>query len=95
MRKSTHSSEYAVLRERLTAIRAAAGLSQRRLAVLLGVPHSWVAKVESGERRIDLVEFGWFCAACGTSASDQAETYFDQTAPSTARRRGPAARRRR
>jgi hypothetical protein len=40
-------------------------LSQRELAATLLVPHSWVAKVESGERRIDLVEFGWFVAACG------------------------------
>ena len=31
----------------------------------LGTPHSWVAKVENGERRIDLVEFCWFVAACG------------------------------
>jgi len=70
MRKSTHSSEYAVLRRRLVGIRTAAELSQRGLARLLGVPHSWVAKVESGERRIDLVEFAWFCDACGVSAAD-------------------------
>src|SRR4051812_3047629 len=68
MRKSTHTPEYAALRTRLAALRAGAGLSQRGLAERLSVPHSWVAKVESGERRIDLVEFGWFCRACGVSA---------------------------
>jgi hypothetical protein len=36
------------------------------------VPHSWVAKVESGERRIDLVEFGWFCEGCGVDAGEAA-----------------------
>ena len=76
MRKSTHSGEYAALRARLAALRAAAGLSQRGLATRLRVPHSWVAKVESGERRIDLVEFGWFCAACGASPADEASVLF-------------------
>jgi transcriptional regulator with XRE-family HTH domain len=64
MQKSSHSSEYRALREELRRLRAAAGLSQRDLAAELGVAHSWVAKVESGERRIDLVEFLWFAAAC-------------------------------
>src|SRR3954465_7007683 len=68
MRKSTHTFEYTVLRERLQEIRKRAGFSQRQLATALRVPHTWVAKVESGERRIDLVEFGWFCRGCGGGA---------------------------
>ena len=72
MQKSTHSAQYALLRQRLAAIRKEAGLSQRQLAVVLRVPHSWVAKVESGERRIDLVEFGWFCAACDAAPENEA-----------------------
>jgi len=35
------------------------------LAERLGVAHTWVAKVETGERRLDLIEFRWFCDACG------------------------------
>lgn len=65
MEKSTHTPEYDSLRSELRAARKTAGLSQRELASRLKVPHSWIAKVESGERRIDLVEFGWFIAACG------------------------------
>ena len=65
MRKSTHTAEYRVLRQMLAQLRQEAGLSQRALAAELGVPHSWVAKVESGERRVDLVEFCWICSACG------------------------------
>ena len=72
IRKSTYSGEYACLRKRLAAIRTNAGLTQRHLAKLLNVPHSWVAKVESGERRIDLVEFAWFCSACGNSPATEA-----------------------
>jgi transcriptional regulator with XRE-family HTH domain len=65
MRKSIHTPEYAALRAHLHKIRTDAGLSQRDLAARLKVPHSWVAKVENGERRIDLVEFCWFVGACG------------------------------
>lgn len=64
MEKSTHTTEYAALRAELLAARNNAALSQRDLAAILHVPHSWVAKVESGERRIDLVEFCWFLSAC-------------------------------
>ena len=78
MPKSTHSFEYQLLRQRLALIRTAAGLSQRQLASILQVPHSWVAKVESGERRIDLIEFGWFCSACGVSARKEAAGFFAQ-----------------
>jgi transcriptional regulator with XRE-family HTH domain len=70
MEKSTHTSEYAVLRAELCAARKSASLSQRELALRLEVPHSWVAKVESGERRIDLVEFCLFVTACGLNPHD-------------------------
>jgi transcriptional regulator with XRE-family HTH domain len=78
MRKSTHTPEYDALRRRLTEIRTSAGKSQRQLAIVLKVPHSWVAKVESGERRIDLVEFAWFCAACETSPATEAGELIDK-----------------
>lgn len=65
MEKSTHTREYAILRAELRAARERAGLTQRELATRLKVPHSWIAKVETGERRIDFVEFCWFVAACG------------------------------
>jgi transcriptional regulator with XRE-family HTH domain len=65
MEKSVHTPDYRALRVELQKTRTDSGLSQRDLAARLGVPHSWVAKVENGERRIDLVEFCWFVAACG------------------------------
>ena len=66
MRKSTHTPEYRALCERLIAVRHKAGLSQRELAKKLRVSPSWVAKVEQGERRLDLVEFCWLCRACNS-----------------------------
>jgi transcriptional regulator with XRE-family HTH domain len=64
MEKSTHSKEYGVLCAKMREIREAAGLSQRELAARLDLPHSWIAKVECGERRLDIVEFYWLVSAC-------------------------------
>jgi len=69
MEKSTFTPEYAILRDRLIQIRNGAGLTQRELAKRLEVAHSWVAKVESGERRIDLVELCLLLTACGGDPS--------------------------
>lgn len=66
MRKSIYTSEYAILCQILREVRRDGDLSQRDLALRLGVSPSWVAKVEIGERRIDLLEFTRFVAACGS-----------------------------
>jgi transcriptional regulator with XRE-family HTH domain len=78
MEKSVHTSEFAALRAELRNLRDSAGLSQRELAANLKVPHSWVAKVETGERRIDLVEFCWFAWACGVEPVDAASRLLKQ-----------------
>jgi len=78
MKKSVHTPEYESLKSELRASRTKAGLSQRDLAARLKVPHSWVAKVESGERRIDLVEFCWFVAACGLDPVAATQTFLRQ-----------------
>jgi len=44
------------LRHELREARLRAGLRQLDVALQLGKPQSYVAKVESGERRIDLIE---------------------------------------
>jgi transcriptional regulator with XRE-family HTH domain len=64
MRKSVHTAEYETLRDELRSAREAAGLSQRDLAAALDVPHSVVAKIESGERRVDVIELCWILSAC-------------------------------
>lgn len=91
MQKSTHTPQYARLRRRLSELRVSASLSQRQLAAALRVPHTWVAKVEAGERRIDLIEFAWFCAACGRSPADEAHRLLNELFDSAIRRaRTPA-----
>jgi transcriptional regulator with XRE-family HTH domain len=92
MEKSTHTTEYAALREELVTARKSAALSQRDLAALLNVPHSWVAKVESGERRIDLVEFFWLLSACGLDPLAAIERLLQKW---RTRRPGPQSKHRR
>lgn len=53
------------LQETLKQMRVEAGLTQRELAKKLGREHSFVARIEQGERRVDLVEFYFICEACG------------------------------
>lgn len=57
MRKSAHSPEHKLLIKLLVEARQAADLTQQEFAALLGVQQSLVARYESGQRRIDLIEF--------------------------------------
>ena len=65
MEKSQFSPLYGLLRRKLVEIRKASKLTQRDLAKRVRRERSFVAKVEQGERRVDLVEFYWLCEACG------------------------------
>ena len=64
MRKSVFTPLYDAFRAELVRMRKKAGLSQRALADRLGRERSFVARIELGERRLDVVEFYWFCKAC-------------------------------
>ncbi len=55
--KSIYTQSYRLLLDRLTKARKDAGITQAELAALLGRPQSFVSKIESGERRIDVIEF--------------------------------------
>lgn len=55
--KSTYSETYRSLIDRLVCARKAKGITQVNLAKKLGRPQSFVSKTESGERRLDVVEF--------------------------------------
>ena len=65
MQKSTHTPHYEALREKLVAMRKEAELTHRQLAEKLGREHSFVWRIEKGERRLDLVEFFWVCSILG------------------------------
>lgn len=61
MTYSINTAEMHALLSWLRSAREAQGLSMRDLANRLGKPHSYVQKVEQGERRLDVVEYVWYC----------------------------------
>ena len=70
MDKSIHTAEYAALVALLKEAREAAGLSQTALAERLGQSQSFVSKMETGDRRLDLVQLRTVCAALGVGLPD-------------------------
>ncbi|MEM9083780.1 MAG: helix-turn-helix transcriptional regulator [Planctomycetota bacterium] len=69
-----HRPEYQQLKDMLRALREDAELSQRALAELLDKPPSYVHKCETGERRIDPLEFIDWCIACGVKPAKTLNT---------------------
>ena len=55
--KTLGSKRHNALIDLLIARREAAGLTQAQLAARLGEYQSFVARLESGQRRVDVVEF--------------------------------------
>jgi len=54
---SVYSDEYQLVINALKKARKEKGITQAQLAEALGKPQSFIVKVESGERRLDVVEF--------------------------------------
>jgi transcriptional regulator with XRE-family HTH domain len=63
--KTNHRDTQTALRELLFEARKKAGLTQATLSKRLGRPQSFVAKVENGERRVDVLEFVRYAMALG------------------------------
>lgn len=61
--KSIHDQRYVELVARLRELRKRRGISQKDLGDKLGRPQSFVSKVETCERRLDVVETLIFCKA--------------------------------
>ena len=62
MNKSIYSKDYKEIIERLKKARIEADLSQQAVADKLSKPQSYISKIESGERRLDVAEMKKFAA---------------------------------
>jgi len=65
MRKSRHPKQYERLLVALRAARKEAGLTQGEVAAKFAAHASFISKIESGERRIDVVELADLCKVYG------------------------------
>jgi len=57
LRKTLRSKGHRTLIDILVKSRKQAGLTQRDLAARLKRPHSFIGRIEAGERRVDVIEF--------------------------------------
>ena len=65
MPRPRHLRRYKRFQSMLVEYRRAAGLTQAAVAARLARPQSFLAKIESGERRVDVVEFLELAQAIG------------------------------
>lgn len=63
------SLESYFVRQKLIDMRKSAGMTQRELADKMGREQSFIWRLESGERRLDLIEFHWICNELGQDAA--------------------------
>jgi ribosome-binding protein aMBF1 (putative translation factor) len=57
LRKTLRSRGHQALIQILVEARERAGMTQRDLAARIKRPHSFVGRMEAGERRVDVIEF--------------------------------------
>lgn len=67
---SVYSEEYQCVIIALKKARKERGITQTQLAEALGRPQSFIAKIESGERRSDVVEFVHLARLVGLEPGD-------------------------
>ena len=70
MLKTIHQDRYSRLIGEMVKLRKDKKVTQTQLAQQLGKPQSYVAKIETLERKLDIVEFVDWCNAIGQSPSE-------------------------
>jgi len=73
LEKTIRSKGHKALVKLISDKRKAAGLKQEDLAIALDQTQPWVAHLESGQRRIDVIEFVKLANAIGFSAVQEME----------------------
>lgn len=75
--KTFKRKEYKILLELLYQLRVNSGIRQTDLAKKLQCPQSYISKLESGSRRIDLIELIDLCNALDIDVRDFINNFID------------------
>ena len=75
--KTLYSPESQKIAQWLRSQRQLKRLTMRQAGELLGKPHSFVGKTEVGQRRLDVVEFVWYCRCLGFDALEGIREIID------------------
>ena len=67
MKKSLYKNENEIFVQVLSEFRNKAGLLQTDLAKKLNVPQSFISKIETGQRRVDIIELKEICTHLKTN----------------------------
>lgn len=78
MKKSVHGKLSKIFCDRIRSLREAAGMTQRDLAKALGREHGMVARIELGERRVDMIEAYELFKALGVDPANESAALMKQ-----------------
>jgi len=70
MPKPIHRAEYAAVRAVLRELRTGAHMKQVELSAALGKPQPYISAIETGHRRVDLIEIRDICKVLGVTLLD-------------------------
>ena len=79
MTKTLNSSQHKVFQELFVEERRRAGITHKALAEHLGIDRTAVTRIETGERRVDLVELQQICEMLGISLVEFVREYEKRT----------------
>lgn len=68
--KSIHNPKYQQLISKLVDVRKSKNITQRDLAKILNTSHCYVGRLETFERRLDILEIIDLCKALGLSKQE-------------------------
>lgn len=68
--KSIHLAEYRKVINKLRTIREESGVTQEQLASMLGIKQTSISKIETCERRLDIIELRNVCKVLNISLID-------------------------